>query len=292
MPNTRRHSQDTQGLQFYPASSNNDMPQQPFIYAPGPPVVMHASPADAQYARGSGIPSPLPLANPWQRSKPTDSGVPPSRPTDPGGPPSRNGRDTPSGRHLLYGPYHLDARREVRGANTPLTQASPNSPNRRGQHRVPSQQPSHYREHVRSPRAAADWITLGANDFTSRTETTIKGVGLESAGTRQDPGNGTARIANYERAELQTSSGRAAFITASVHHLFQTTYSPTDSLTVAALLLYLRNAMPQNKYLDFDTEEVVQALTTLAERRGEPFVLEGNVLNCVEKRCEGGEGVV
>lgn len=59
-------------------------------------------------------------------------------------------------------------------------------------------------------------------------------------------------------------------------HLFNTTYEPSDELTIASLVTYLNAAMPPDKHEDFDTAEVTKAAMAL-QARGQ-FVLEGDVL--------------
>ena len=66
------------------------------------------------------------------------------------------------------------------------------------------------------------------------------------------------------------------FVSASVHHLFSTTYDKSDDLTISALLTYLNAAIPLDKYEDFDTTEVVRAATQMRERGDALF--EGDVL--------------
>ncbi|KAF9445241.1 hypothetical protein P691DRAFT_785489 [Macrolepiota fuliginosa MF-IS2] len=67
-------------------------------------------------------------------------------------------------------------------------------------------------------------------------------------------------------ADLDSPAGRRAFISESLHYLFATTYESSDDMSVSALLTYLNAAMPQDKHEDFDTTEVVRAVTALQER--------------------------
>lgn len=77
-------------------------------------------------------------------------------------------------------------------------------------------------------------------------------------------------------ADLDSPAGRRAFISASVSYLFATTYESTDDMSISALLTYLNAAMPQDKHEDFDTTEVVKAITALHERGR--VVLQGDIL--------------
>lgn len=95
-------------------------------------------------------------------------------------------------------------------------------------------------------------------------------------------------------ADLHTSKGRYVFLLAvpmagltyrrcrleytfrAVSHLFNSTYEPSDELTIASLVTYLNAAMPPDKHEDFDTGEVTKAAMAL-QSRGQ-FVLEGDVL--------------
>ena len=61
-----------------------------------------------------------------------------------------------------------------------------------------------------------------------------------------------------------------------VSHLFNSTYEPSDELTIASLVTYLNAAMPPDKHEDFDTAEVTKTMTALHER--ETFVFEGDVI--------------
>lgn len=66
------------------------------------------------------------------------------------------------------------------------------------------------------------------------------------------------------------------FVSASVVHLFSTTYDQSDDLTISSLLTYLNAAIPLDKFEDFDTTEVVRAATQMRERGDVTF--EGDVL--------------
>jgi hypothetical protein len=66
------------------------------------------------------------------------------------------------------------------------------------------------------------------------------------------------------------------FIFASITYLFTTTYEPSDTMTISALLTYLNASIPPDKYEDFDTAEVVRAAVTLQDR-GE-IIFESDVL--------------
>ncbi|KZT69213.1 hypothetical protein DAEQUDRAFT_765543 [Daedalea quercina L-15889] len=77
-------------------------------------------------------------------------------------------------------------------------------------------------------------------------------------------------------ADLHTPRGRLDYTFRSITHLFNSTYEPTDELTIASLVTYLNAAMPPDKHEDFDTAEVTKAAMAL-QARGQ-FVLEGDVL--------------
>ncbi|KAI0732221.1 hypothetical protein C8Q72DRAFT_903373, partial [Fomitopsis betulina] len=77
-------------------------------------------------------------------------------------------------------------------------------------------------------------------------------------------------------ADLHTSKGRLEYTFRAVSHLFNSTYEPSDELTIASLVTYLNAAMPPDKHEDFDTGEVTKAAMAL-QSRGQ-FVLEGDVL--------------
>ncbi|KAI0075320.1 hypothetical protein K474DRAFT_1709125 [Panus rudis PR-1116 ss-1] len=81
-------------------------------------------------------------------------------------------------------------------------------------------------------------------------------------------------------ADLDAPAGRLDFAFASVRHLFKTTYSRADDLTIATLVAYLNAAMPPDKHEDFDTKEVTKAAMALHERGD--FVLEGDVIRIPE----------
>ena len=75
-------------------------------------------------------------------------------------------------------------------------------------------------------------------------------------------------------ADLDSPAGRRAFISSSLSYLFTTTYESSDDMTVSALLTYLNAAMPLDKHEDFDTTEVVKAVTALQDRG--KVVLQGD----------------
>ncbi|KAJ7240159.1 hypothetical protein B0H12DRAFT_1074861 [Mycena haematopus] len=101
--------------------------------------------------------------------------------------------------------------------------------------------------------------------------------------TRQRVRSGSAsailrRAVPASLADLDSPSGRRAFVFASVEYLFRTTYEASDDMSVSALLTYLNAAMPTDKHEDFDTGEVVRAASALAAREKERYVLEGDML--------------
>lgn len=65
--------------------------------------------------------------------------------------------------------------------------------------------------------------------------------------------------------DLTTPHSRTTFIAVSIKHLFSTTYSRTDSLTVSALLSYLNCAYPEGKWNEFDFSEVVRGIGRVKE---------------------------
>ncbi|KAJ7587865.1 hypothetical protein C8J56DRAFT_1082229, partial [Mycena floridula] len=71
-------------------------------------------------------------------------------------------------------------------------------------------------------------------------------------------------------------SFRKLFIAYSITHLFSTTFTPHDNLTISALVSYLNGAMPQDRREDFDTSEVVKGVFSLSERGR--VRLEGDVI--------------
>ncbi|KAF5344689.1 hypothetical protein D9756_011478 [Leucocoprinus leucothites] len=81
-------------------------------------------------------------------------------------------------------------------------------------------------------------------------------------------------------ADLDSPTGRRAFISASVSYLFATTYESSDDMTISTLLTYLNAAMPQDKHEDFDTTEVVKGVTALQERGR--VVLEGDNIRLLD----------
>ncbi|KAJ7575790.1 hypothetical protein C8J56DRAFT_1118861 [Mycena floridula] len=76
--------------------------------------------------------------------------------------------------------------------------------------------------------------------------------------------------------DLDNINARKLFIAYSITHLFSTTFTPHDDLTISALVSYLNGAMPQDKHEDFDTSEVVKGVSGLSERGR--VRLEGDVI--------------
>lgn len=73
---------------------------------------------------------------------------------------------------------------------------------------------------------------------------------------------------------------RKRFILASIEHLFGTTFESTDDLTISTLVGYLNVAIPQDKYEDFGTSEVIKLVATLQE---DGYVIfEGDMLRLAE----------
>ncbi|KAJ7053552.1 hypothetical protein C8F01DRAFT_1375120 [Mycena amicta] len=81
------------------------------------------------------------------------------------------------------------------------------------------------------------------------------------------------------RANLDSESGRFAFVWSSIGYLFRTTYeSGVDELRISTLLTYVNAALPTDKYEDFDTQEVVRAAGALCAAPDAAFALEGDVI--------------
>lgn len=72
---------------------------------------------------------------------------------------------------------------------------------------------------------------------------------------------------------------RLDFTRSSIAYLFRTTYTPADSLTIAALVAYMNAALPPDKHEEFDTAEVTRAAKTLHDRGG--VVFEGDTLKAL-----------
>ncbi|KZV65071.1 hypothetical protein PENSPDRAFT_614552 [Peniophora sp. CONT] len=81
------------------------------------------------------------------------------------------------------------------------------------------------------------------------------------------------------KADLDSTPGRAAFIHSSIGHLYSTTYEASDELTLATLLVYLNSAVPPDKFEDFDTVEVLDAVKSLVGRG--VLELQGDVLRLI-----------
>ena len=69
---------------------------------------------------------------------------------------------------------------------------------------------------------------------------------------------------------------RLNFTRHSITYLFSTTYTPSDALTIAALVAYMNAAFPPDKHEEFDTAEVTRAAKTLHDRGNVAF--EGDTL--------------
>ncbi|ESK89579.1 hypothetical protein Moror_8684 [Moniliophthora roreri MCA 2997] len=78
------------------------------------------------------------------------------------------------------------------------------------------------------------------------------------------------------RFDLSNPTIRNRFIHHSIHHLFSTTFSLSeDELSVSTLLAYLNAAMPEGKWEDFDTAEVVRTVVGFSREKVE---LEGDLI--------------
>ncbi|KAK7044007.1 hypothetical protein VNI00_008176 [Paramarasmius palmivorus] len=81
------------------------------------------------------------------------------------------------------------------------------------------------------------------------------------------------------RFALDNSTSRNRFIHHSILHLFSTTFSPSeDELSVSMLLAYLNAAMPEGKWEDFDTNEVVKVVSGFKDVGKERVSLEGDLI--------------
>jgi len=88
--------------------------------------------------------------------------------------------------------------------------------------------------------------------------------------------NRLARRLSTGFADLDSSSGRTAFIFTSILYLFTTTYKASDDLTISSLLTYLNAAIPPDKHEDFDTAEVIRGAAALQIRGN--IIFEGDIL--------------
>ncbi|KAK7453385.1 hypothetical protein VKT23_011649 [Stygiomarasmius scandens] len=80
-------------------------------------------------------------------------------------------------------------------------------------------------------------------------------------------------------ADLDSPVGRKHFVYSSIAYLFTTTYEATDDMSISTLLTYLNSAMPPDKYEDFDTSEVVRAVSSLKEKG--KILFEGDLVKRV-----------
>ncbi|KAI0311788.1 hypothetical protein OF83DRAFT_720877 [Amylostereum chailletii] len=117
----------------------------------------------------------------------------------------------------------------------------------------------------------------GAEEGGSSGKGSIRGMPMDVDVASPTPRHGRAHGRSLPTfADLDNDHGRVAFVLQSVSYLFATTYEGTDDMTIAALVLYLNSAMPPDKYVDFDTGEVVDAVRAL-DRAGK-LALEGDVV--------------
>jgi hypothetical protein len=72
------------------------------------------------------------------------------------------------------------------------------------------------------------------------------------------------------------SAFRKQFILASIRYLFATTFESMDDLSISTLVGYLNVAVPQDKYEDFGTSEVIKAAAALKDAGH--LVFEGDML--------------
>lgn len=61
-----------------------------------------------------------------------------------------------------------------------------------------------------------------------------------------------------------------------MRYLFRTTYEKADEMTIESLVNYLNAAMPIDKHEDFDVQEVMKSVSTLA--RAGSLNLQGNLV--------------
>lgn len=80
--------------------------------------------------------------------------------------------------------------------------------------------------------------------------------------------------------DLDSVAGRKQFILSSIGHLFSTTFESTDDLSISTLVGYLNIAIPQDKYEDFGTSEVIK--TAAALQNDGYIVFEGDMLRLAE----------
>ncbi|KAH9988543.1 hypothetical protein BJV77DRAFT_964355 [Russula vinacea] len=104
-------------------------------------------------------------------------------------------------------------------------------------------------------------------DSTTVTTAAIEDAVMVDAATD----NLAARFAN-----LDSPADRLDFTRNSIAYLFRTTYTPADSLTIAALVAYMNAALPPDKHEEYDTAEVTHAAKTLHDRGS--VVFEGDTL--------------
>src|SRR5260370_22888117 len=64
---------------------------------------------------------------------------------------------------------------------------------------------------------------------------------------------------------------RLNFTRNSIGYLFRTTYTPADSLTIAALVAYMNPALPPDQHHEFDTAEATRAAKMLPDRGSVAF---------------------
>ncbi|EEB98220.1 hypothetical protein MPER_02315 [Moniliophthora perniciosa FA553] len=89
----------------------------------------------------------------------------------------------------------------------------------------------------------------------------------------------TTTTTTTTRFDLSNPTARNRFIHHSIHHLFSSTFSLSeDELSVSTLLAYLNAAMPEGRWEDFDTGEVVRAVVGFRDVGREIVELEGDLI--------------
>lgn len=102
-----------------------------------------------------------------------------------------------------------------------------------------------------------------------------------TATTTEDPDAGPDAAHSADNhaprfADLDSPADRLTFTRHSIVYLFRTTYTPADSLTIAALVAFMNAALPPDRHEEFDTAEVTRAAKTLHDRGRVAF--EGDTL--------------
>lgn len=102
-----------------------------------------------------------------------------------------------------------------------------------------------------------------------------------TATTTEDPDAGPDATYSADNqvprfSDLDSPADRLSFTRHSIAHLFRTTYTPADALTIAALVAYMNAALPPDRHEEFGTAEVTRAAKNLHDRGRVAF--EGDTL--------------